>query len=181
MGTFMRLSIKRIFCLLFIFLLLFALFDLVCAEVLSPREPLPLLEEYNVFWGDWPQRLRRQCELIEKDKNAADTGCTAYSYKMEVLENDAKVTCFYSRLLGLREADIIWSFDDHIERDIVLKRIKEKLENVYGLNEFYFFEENINEMGERTIRLGLDNGVTGIFYYIQTLDTKLIVVCILNM
>lgn len=145
----------------------FGLFILILPD--PSGEPIPLVDGLSFGMPSW-EAERLFGEACQVELNVADTGKTMYIYQYEVLEQPAKITCFFTQDNELTEVHFQW---DDCTSD-VYDQAYTCLHGHYS-DHRDFFEKTENE---NSVSLGTDNGATGMFYSIYKDDTSVRITCI---
>lgn len=148
-----------------------------CLSIHFFRSAKPILFLDNIHFGSSPRQVTRLLgEPLTVNHDVAGTGKTVYTYKATVLESEATVTCYFINNKQLSEVSLTWG-----ENSINLyDRIYTCLYDHYSSNAHFFVKQDTSSANQIKTSIGIDNGVTGLFYTIHSVDTSITVLCIDN-
>lgn len=140
------------------------------------NKPIPIVD--GLSFGVSPRKTERLFgAYYEKQSNIGDTGKTDYVYKAELLGSDAIITCSFIEDKKLSDVNIQW---DNCE-DALFQNVYSKLYSYYGKKEHFFVKtEEDDQKGNIRIKMGIDNGVTGVFFTLIKNGTSVMVYCVDN-
>ena len=135
------------------------------------NKEIPLFTD--MYFGMTPLQVNKQ--LGQYYDACLDDGIsdkTSYSYQVKVLGYDAIVTCYFLNNKQLTDFTIKWNGND----DNISKQAYNCLYDFYSTNKDFFSEEKqyYNDK-HATISIGIDNKITGIFYYIYHTDEYIMI------
>lgn len=114
-------------------------------------------------------------EHIEVEFDAGGTGKSVYTYKAKVLDQDAVVTCYFLNDNQLTEVDFRWETSTKELYNQVYTCV---YDHYHDKKDFFVKNENTSDSETKRTSLGIDNGVTGIFYTLYETSTSLEISCI---
>lgn len=127
----------------------------------------------NIHFGMTPLQVNKQ--LGKYYDSCLDDGIsnkTSYTYQTEILGSDAIVTCYFLHDKQLTDFSIKWNGNDNN----ISKQAYNCLYDFYSTNKNFFLEKKQYDNDKyATISLGIDNNITGIFYYIDHTDEYIII------
>ena len=141
-------------------------------SLMRAKNNIPLLD--GLYWDMSPAQASRVLgsgQLI--DENSCDTGKNIYQYHTTAFGQDATVTCSFLNDRKLTDFEFVW---EDCAADLS-DRVYNCLYDHYGSKEDFFFDK---DLAAQTIRIGTNNGVTGVFYTIAKDGTTLRVSCVHN-
>ena len=152
-----------------------AMILVICFVLCSIREAkaIPLL--HSVCFGMTPKQVMKQLgDYLDICQDIGGTDKTAYLYEISVLDCDATVTCFFLNDQHLTEVEIRWD----VNRPDVYDRAYSCLYEYYSNNKNFFTKES-QHPDEKYVRtlIGIDDGVTGLFYSFYSTDDYIIILC----
>lgn len=140
---------------------------------LTASEPIPVLSEYAISYGDSPADLEEVGTALEVTHNISDTRASAYVFQLKVLGFPAQMTCFFHENEELTQVELEWTLENVQAAQTLAAKVQKLLVDAYAGEEDYFFRK----MEEYTA-LGRDDGATGMFYQIRVKENTVFVSCI---
>lgn len=135
-------------------------------------KPIPLLED--VYFGMSPKAVEKQLggsSEISRDITSSDK--TIYIYNAVIQGQDATITCFFQNDRKLTEVHLRWNSNSPELFDWVYSCLFECFSDKKD-----FFVKSSDEPGR--IDIGLDNGVTGLFFSVYSDKNCINVICVDN-
>ena len=114
-------------------------------------------------------------EHCQVEYDAGTTGKNAYTYKAVVLDQEATVTCYFWNDRQLTEVVFLWESESAELSDQAYTCI---YDHYHNKNDFFTKEDNDSNAETKRTSLGIDNGVTGIFYNLYETHTSLQISCL---
>ena len=159
--------------ILLIFLIILVLFAVCFLLVIGTRQYIPLID--GVFFGMSPKQAANVLgESCEVEYDAGSTGKNAYTYKTDVLGENATVVCYFLNDKKLTQVQIYWETDPAN----LHKQAYTHLYDHYHNNKSFFEKKDETNKEEKHTSIGIDNGQTGIFYDIYETSTSLSISCV---
>lgn len=171
--------IKKVCLIIFAAILAFSLVAVVWnARDSTEMKILPLLANHSIYWGMSPTQLNKQLgSHTNVISSYCDTDKTVYTYKTTVLGYNATMICYFVNNRQLTQVDIEWD----AEVNDLFETVFDCLLSFYCANEDFFCKpkEYIDKDSFKA-SIGIDNGITGVFYSIYGTNEKLQISCINN-
>lgn len=170
----MKATKKRIIVFFIILICLFIMSLLIYHAVFY--KPIPLVD--GLAFGISPQRANSLFGAYDqKEDNTCNTGKNTYDYQTNVLGREAKISCFFLNDKELTDFHIEWiNCDDSLFQDVYSSLYSHYSQKA----DFFEKTEESDQRGNSRITIGIDNGVTGIFYTIVKTGNTVTLSCVDN-
>ena len=140
------------------------------------RAEIPLVSQDGVRFGSSGRAVSAAFGApVETEKNS-DTGRTWRTYRAVILGSSADIRCGFAagRLV---EMDIRWELASAEDAQILCKSVADMIQERCGRENGFWCEEAEEPNGDRSVKMGVDYGATGIYYTIELSDSTLSVTC----
>lgn len=156
------------------FIIILAVVIVCCVSVVLTYEPIPVTD--GLRFGMSPKQVAKVLgKHYEVEYDAGSTGKAVYSYQTVVLGQDAVVTCYFWMGRELTEVVFEWQTNPAELRNQAYMRI---YDHYHKKKDFFTNEVHNSSAEEKHISLGIDNGLTGIFYNLYETSTALRISCV---
>ena len=157
-------------CLITLALLL--TFVHVLSFVQLRRAEVAVLDMYSVRFGDRPAAaIGKMGQPVDFYDDMEISSKTRYEFEAPVFGYDAAIGCYFFKDRSLSQVCIDWECQSEMEAKTLAEQIKQHIQAKCGQSKNFHIEENPDKLGDHYAIIKIDDGATGIFYYVDCKDT----------
>ena len=140
------------------------------------RAEIPLTAQDGVRFGSSARAVAAAYGKPVETEKDTDSGRTHRSYRADILDSSADIRCGFAagRLV---EMVIRWELASAEDAQILCKSVEDMIQERCGRENGFWCEEAEEPNGDRSVKMGIDYGATGIYYTIKLSDSTLSVTC----
>lgn len=140
---------------------------------------IPILSNYNIYYGETPTEVSRKLEVSANSKEKLQyANETVYNYDTVILGRPSKLVCYFLYGKYLFEADVYISSEDATQTRELFSQAREQIEKEYANNDNFTCGKVTGiENGLLRQTFDVNNGATGIDYTIEIQESCLSISC----